>query len=170
MILIITKDLDLAKVLVGVPGEKEVLVKQPMKGTDQEETDDRKRAAARAAMSVMEREAFDAQSYLRHWIYCKQPSVLLLDVRFGGQLYRVIENVPRILGEADCNPRVILLIPFDSKVAEAEAARLGCFDVVNFHPRRRRAFLSEVVSAVEAALLDRAAGGSQVPPASEAVH
>jgi CheY-like chemotaxis protein len=157
MVLIATKDLELARlVLEALSGEKELLVRQPTK--DEDEREDEEERKRRAAMRPVERDGYDGAKRLRHWIHAKQPAVLLLDARFGGQLYRALEAVPRLLEESRENLRVILLIPFDSKAAKEEAARLGCFDVLNYHPRRRRkVFQREVLSAVEAAEIDRAA-------------
>jgi DNA-binding NarL/FixJ family response regulator len=71
---------------------------------------------------------------LRHRVHQVQPEVVVLDVRFGGNLYRVIEQTPGIM-LANSGPAVILLLPWQSDEVVDEAARQGCFDAISLsHP------------------------------------
>jgi hypothetical protein len=90
---------------------------------------------------------------LRHEIYSCQPSVVLLDVRFGGQRYRVIESVPKLMLNCESQPEIVLMIPSPSKAVRTVANDCGCWGVVDFS---RRGFAEELADLVSAALVHRA--------------
>jgi hypothetical protein len=173
MVLVATTDLVLAKILnEAIPGEKTCITNHRRK--PQHEEISKKTEQRRKKMSAAEIDADDVHQQLRRFVFEEQPAILLLDVRYGGSMFRVVESVPRILDEAKSNPRVILIVPFDSADAEEEAARLGCFDVLVFTPRRKQVFVRELVEALTAAELDRkrrpAAAASRGAPSSRAIH
>ena len=91
---------------------------------------------------------------LRHRVHQTQPEAVVLDVRYGGNRYRVIEQAPGIMA-ANSGPAVILLLPWDSDAVIDEAARQGCFDAISLsHP----AFDAEVARSVLEAKAARLAG------------
>lgn len=91
---------------------------------------------------------------LRHKVHQTQPEVVLLDVRFGGNRYRVIEQAPGIM-LARSGPAVVLLLPWDSDAVIDEAARQGCFDAISLsHP----SFATEVARSVLDAKAARLSG------------
>src|SRR4051812_8315932 len=67
---------------------------------------------------------------LRHKIHSSQPSVVFLDVRLGGSTWRAVEAVAG-LASVRSRPAVVLLAPWASDAVDAEAARLGCYDVLD---------------------------------------
>jgi hypothetical protein len=102
----------------------------------------------------------------RHEVYSEQPDVLLLDVTFGGNAYRVIESVPRLI-DTTSRPAVVLLIPWSSEKVEREAAVAGCYDVVNVDgPALKR----RVAKAVAAAFAAREAGEVSSQLSRRVVH
>lgn len=97
-------------------------------------------------------DAFDATD-LRHRIHQLQPSVVVIDVRFGGSGYRVLGAVPRLEGVTS-RPQAIALLPWFAQDAYDEAITLGCFDVLALTSSD---FSSEVARAVTLAEQERAA-------------
>lgn len=95
----------------------------------------------------------DGAKALRREIYIYQPRVLLMDVRFGGQFFRAIEAVPKLMLNIDPSPEVVLLTPRRSKALERVASDMGCFDVLDFS---RRSFLKDVGDVVSAAAVQMA--------------
>lgn len=89
---------------------------------------------------------------LRHQVYKHQPDVLILDWRVGGNLWRVIDEVPAIISRTASQPHVIAMLPWTSRQVEQVAAESGCFEVVNVSAS---GFDRDVLSAVAAARRDR---------------
>jgi hypothetical protein len=110
--------------------------------------------AVGAAMALIAHagDGADGPAQLRHELYCYQPKVVLLDVRFGGQRYRAIEAIPKLLLNCDSQPEIVLLIPEPSKAVRRVADEMGCFDVLDFS---RKSFSRDVGDCVAAALLQR---------------
>src|SRR5688572_27403692 len=99
MVLIVSTDLALAKLMVeAIPGNKECVVSHPVK--DDDEDIDEKTQRRRKGMTAQEIKADEAQQQLRRRIYEDQPAIVLLDVSFGASAFRVLDSVPRILEEA----------------------------------------------------------------------
>jgi hypothetical protein len=97
-------------------------------------------------------EGDDGPKQLRREIYCYQPKVVLMDVRFGGQHFRAIEAIPKLLLNCESQPEVVLLSPRPSKALRRVADDMGCYDVVDFS---RRGFARDVGDLVAAARLER---------------
>jgi hypothetical protein len=91
----------------------------------------------------------DGDRDFRYRIHCAQPRVVLVDVRFGGQLWRVLESVPAIVEKTSTRPEVVALVPWFHEDVEAEAYRLGCADVVDLSAK---AWARDVSCAVDLAL------------------
>ncbi len=152
MVLIATTDLALAKQLVEiVVGEKSLLLTAERPESDV----DPDGLGAPSTDRVSRAEA--GQRWLRHCIYEREPDVLLLDVGFGGSLYRALESVPRIV---ERGTRVILVVPFERGSVEDVAVALGCFDVIN----QQASGFSEIASeSVSAALRARPVSATRAP-------
>lgn len=167
MMLIVSADAELASFLdATLPGESVCVVSLPRKPDDEVEEDE-ETVQRWASMTITEQHADEAKTQLRRRIYQEQPKVILLDVRFGGQFFRVVEIVPTIIKKTASRPRVILILPAPSKEVEDEASKLGCFDVLVFTSRRKKAFRREVLDAVEAAELDRRLADPPLPEEDE---
>lgn len=68
---------------------------------------------------------------LRHQVYSRQPDVVVLDWRMGGSLWRAVDEVPAIVERTGSHPHVVALLPRVTREVKKEAAKLGCYDVVN---------------------------------------
>lgn len=68
---------------------------------------------------------------LRHRIHSYQPDIVLLDWRLGGNIWRAIDEVPAIVERTATHPYVIALLPSASWRVKEEAAKIGCYNVVN---------------------------------------
>lgn len=91
----------------------------------------------------------DGERDLRHQIHCAQPKAVLLDLRLGGQRWRVLEAVPAIIEKTGSRPEVIALVPWFHEDVEAEAYRWGCVDVVDLSAK---SWARDVSCAVDLAL------------------
>lgn len=130
MVLVVTRDAKLAlKVNKVVKGKKSFLVREV------------------------------GETELRHVAHSHQPRVIILDVRFGGNKYRVMEQVPS-LQIVRSQPAIIVLTPWQSKEVSELAATLSCFDVV---PTSSRLFASDLSQSVKEALAAHLAGLLQQP-------
>lgn len=96
---------------------------------------------------------------LRHLVHSSQPEVLVLDVRLGGNRYRAMAEVPRLMLTRS-HPAVILLIPWRSTAVREEAGRMGCYEVVVIG---RPSFLRQLSQAVIEAADARLAGALEPP-------
>lgn len=108
------------------------------------------------------------ETELRHKIHQTQPEVVVLDVRFGGQRYRVIEQAPAIM-LCNSGPAVILILPWNEDRVIDEAAVQGCFDAISLsHP----SFDLEVSRSVLEAKAARLSGALELPkrPADGSLH
>lgn len=108
------------------------------------------------------------ETELRHKVHQMQPEVVVLDVRYGGNLYRVIDQAPGIMA-CKSGPAVILLLPWNSDAVVDEAARQGCFDAISlFHP----SFDAEVSRSVLDAKAARLSGALErlQRPAKRSLH
>lgn len=91
---------------------------------------------------------------LRHRVHENQPSIVLLDWRMGGNLWRAIDEVPALVERTESQPYIIVLLPHTSRVIDREAAKKGCYDVVSVNAED---FDRQVVEAAETAARARAA-------------
>lgn len=105
---------------------------------------------------------------LRHKIHQTQPEVVVLDVRFGGNRYRVIDEAPAIM-LCNSGPAVILLSPWDDDRVIDHAGTNECFDVISLS---RPSFGLEVSRSVLDAKAARLSGALERPrrPARGALH
>lgn len=67
---------------------------------------------------------------LRHKIHSCQPSVVVLDVRLGGNAFEAMQEVPAII-KTRSEPAVIVLLPSVSAIAKKAAVEMGAFDVIS---------------------------------------
>lgn len=112
--MIVSTDMDLARDLAAtVDGPKVLLLRAEEEGVGGEL---RQRAEA-------------AQKWFRRQIYINQPDVILLDSQHGGNLYRAIASIPRII-QTRSKPKVILIVPFESEDIEDAALAFGCSSVI----------------------------------------
>lgn len=89
---------------------------------------------------------------LRHRIHAAQPAVVVLDVRFGGNRYRVIDAVPSIM-DVRSGPAVVIVSPRFSSVLKRTAAKLGCFDLISLSdPSLKKKFVRCLLDAQAAYL------------------
>lgn len=95
-----------------------------------------------------------SQKELRHRLHQVQPEVIVLDVTFGGNDYRVLDEV-LAFNAIRSGPAVIALLPWTSATAKRQASCVGCFEVL---VTSRRLFERKVALAVRDALQARAAG------------
>jgi hypothetical protein len=156
MVLIVTADPALAKRLLKAISEPKAIFLQPEQPRSEVEPGE-------DAPHVTDRDqrAEAAQRWLRNNVYERDPSVVALDVSFGGSLYRAAESVPKLVERGF---RVILLVPFDRSKIDDYAIDAGCFDVISL---RSRKFASELADAVSSALkaprLPRSTAAGRVP-------
>lgn len=68
---------------------------------------------------------------LRHQVHEYQPDIVVLDWRIGGSCWRAIDEVTAIAGRTATQPYVIAILPAVTRQIKREAARAGCYDVVN---------------------------------------
>lgn len=68
---------------------------------------------------------------LRRRITGHQPDVVLLDWRMGGSGWRAIDEVAAITDRTPTCPYVIALLPTVTAKIKSEAAKAGCYNVVN---------------------------------------
>lgn len=116
MLMIVTADMDMAQTLVAaakIPATLLLQSEPTEKGADSD-------FMARAELG---------QRWFRHRVYQAQPSVILLDAQFGGNLYRAACSVPRII-ETASRPRVHLIVPFEQGGTLAAAEQLGCAGII----------------------------------------
>lgn len=108
------------------------------------------------------------ETELRHKVHQTQPEVVVLDVRFGGNRYRVIEQAPAIM-LCDSGPAVIMLLPWNDDRVIEEAGVQGCFDAISLsHP----SFGLEVSRSVLEAKAARLSGALERPkrPSRKSLH
>lgn len=91
---------------------------------------------------------------LRHRVYEHQPEIVLLDWRLGGNAWRALDEVTAIVERTQTHPFVVALLPETSRMIEREAARLGCYDVLNVSAE---GFASELYETMELAIRARRA-------------
>lgn len=68
---------------------------------------------------------------LRHVVHVHQPQIVVLDWRMGGSRWRALDEVTAIRERTATHPSVIAMLPKVTKDVKLEAAKLGCYDVVN---------------------------------------
>lgn len=68
---------------------------------------------------------------LRHRVYSHQPEIVLLDWRIGGSGWRAIDEVTAMVSRTKTHPYVIALLPRTDRGVKAEAAKVGCYGVIN---------------------------------------
>ena len=83
-----------------------------------------------------------------------QPDIVILAWAIGGNGWRAIDEVTAIVERTATHPYVIAILPQTSPAIEREAAKKGCYDVVNAFAED---FDQQVVEAVETAKKARAA-------------
>lgn len=91
---------------------------------------------------------------LRHRVHSYQPDIAILDWRIGGSAWRALDEVTAIVERTSTHPYVIALLPKVSKRIKVEAAKAGCYDVVNVSASD---CVRQVVEAVGVAQRARAA-------------
>lgn len=89
---------------------------------------------------------------LRHRIHQHQPDVVVLDWRMGGSGWRAIDEVPAIVSRTATHPHVIVVTPWASDSVDAQAEKLGCYEVVSVLDQ---GWDVDVSSSVQAAERDR---------------
>lgn len=159
MVLIATTDIVFAQQLVEIiPGEKSVLLMAERPISEVEP------GFLPPPITDLPARAEAGQRWLRNNVYEREPEVLLLDVAFGGSLYRAIESVPRII---ERGTRVVLLVPFERDSVEDVAVAMGCFDVIN---RQASGFFDHVCEAVLSALQAQPLGAPSRAPLRRQMH
>jgi CheY-like chemotaxis protein len=106
--------------------------------------------APRRTVVLVDGDFDEASRRLRHEVHSHQPKVVLLDARFGGRRWFAVDAVPGIV-KVRSNPFVILLAASRALKVQREAARAGCYDVLNV---KAKSFRADVSLAVAAATLD----------------
>jgi DNA-binding response OmpR family regulator len=73
----------------------------------------------------------DDATDLRRQVHSYQPNVVVLDWRIGGNAWRAMDEVTAIVERTTTHPYVIALLPKVTKRIKSEAAKIGCYNVVN---------------------------------------
>lgn len=68
---------------------------------------------------------------LRHRVHSYQPDIVLLDWRIGGNVWRAMDEVTAIVERTTTHPYVIAMLPKTTVKIRSEAAKIGCYNVVN---------------------------------------
>jgi hypothetical protein len=138
MVVIVTAEAQLAKdVSEAIDGEKSYVLRHMLSVPPVTVDDD-------------DPDRHEGQIAMRAAIYPKQPATVILDVRFGGNEFRAMRSVPKILS-GDSGPAVILIAPSRPRIVVGEAARLGCFEVISLSDRLWRKKLARAVLEAKAA-------------------
>jgi hypothetical protein len=116
MLMIVTADMDLARELVAAARIPSSLLLQSEPLETAVENDFMSRADI-------------GQRWFRRRVYQTQPTVILLDAQFGGNIYRAVSSVPKII-ETKSRPAVHLVVPFEREGTRSAAQQLGCADII----------------------------------------
>lgn len=68
---------------------------------------------------------------LRHRIHSYQPDIVLLDWRIGGSAWKAMDEVTAIVERTTTHPYVIAMLPKTTTKIRCQAAKIGCYNVVN---------------------------------------
>jgi hypothetical protein len=93
----------------------------------------------------------DDPKSLRHEIHNIQPSVVIIDARFGAQDYRAFLAIPRIVGVRS-KPQTIALMPWFSQRCYEEVLKMGAFEALDITSED---FSTEIARVVELAERER---------------
>jgi CheY-like chemotaxis protein len=105
---------------------------------------------------------------LRHTIHSYQPDVVVLDWRMGGSAWRALDEVTAIVERTTTHPYVIALLPKVSPKIKREAAKAGCYNVVNVGAAGAERKILEAVGVAQRARHARKIDGRRV--SRESLH
>lgn len=88
---------------------------------------------------------------LRHLVYSYQPDILVLDWRIGGSKWRALDEVTTLVERTKTHPYVIALLPKVTGKIKSEAAKAGCYNVVNVDAAGAEQTIVEVVDVARRA-------------------
>lgn len=105
----------------------------------------------------------DDATDLRHRVHSYQPDVVVLDWRIGGNAWRALDEVTAIVQRTTTHPYVIALLPKVTSKIKSEAAKIGCYNVVNVDAADGDQRVVDAVTVAQRARLARRQEGLRVP-------